>query len=257
MATELEDIVRILRDELRCGISDEMAASCKSPLDIVRDVINRLNEGILRLFSERAKYTVNRANYGAMHPEHSQNDRELLGQPNKIALYSCYMPCLQEICEEGDNSRADFEKCLAIDRELMPLVHQRVWCGKAVAMYKGLREMATDVPEREAGILHEMANIAEKNGYNMDAEKVARLFQRIMELNKGVQRAYRRIGAESGVGSGYSTISSTLVGPESLIENTKSYLLGMARIQHPGEQLVARHRNDKDGRGYLVEVIRV
>ena len=154
-AKELEQILSILE---RLGINVPVEIAPVDSLELVREVINNLNTHIMDLANDRIKYKLNLDNYEAMDPDHNMDDRVRLGQRDKIDLRSSYLPCLATLCEEGNDSPDDFEKCLEIDRKLLPMIYRRIWIGEAVALHKRMWELDTNDTGRESVVKESMVS---------------------------------------------------------------------------------------------------
>ena len=245
-AKELEQILSILE---RLGINVPIEMAPVDPLELVREVINNLNDQIMDLANDRVKYKVNRDNYDAMDPGHNMDDRARLGRNDKIDLSSNYLPCLAVLCEEGNDSPDDFEKCLAIDRKLMPLIYKRIWMGEAVALHKKLWEIDTNDTGRESAVKESMVSYAQREGYDIDPDRIRNFFQVIMDRNKEVQKCYRK--KRQGPGEPKAVVS-IMVGPKDMVEGAKIEAIRQAKRKDPSQTYVARVTVDKD-KMYKVE----
>ena len=243
---ELEQILSILE---RLGINVPVEMAPIDPLELVREVINNLNSQIMDLANDRVKYKINLDNYDAMDPGHNMDDRARLGRNDKISLSSNYLPCLAALCEEGNDSPDDFEKCLAIDRKLMPLINQRIGIGEAVALHKKLWEIDTNDTGRESVVKESMVTYAQREEYNIEPDRIRGFFQVIMDRNKEVQKCYRRKLKGPGEPKAVVTIR---VGPKDMIEGTKIEAIRQAKRKDPSQTYVARVTVDKD-KMYKVE----
>ncbi len=148
-------------------------------LDHYRNIIDRTNKQIVRLFGQRSKLGLNKEGYSKL------SDAELVKKGIDPVFLPDYLSMLEQICANGtsrNNGGAFF-----VDSKLQRAILERIYLGQPIAQCKELYGLKMENKEREQEVLKQVSRHAFEFG--LDAEKIRNIFSLIIKKTKAVEYA--------------------------------------------------------------------